>query len=72
MAVLEKKEGDDYGRFTDASRQTLIEHTVLLATGEGRVIKKKTTQLKTIGGGSRNPTELARRQTIVDKSRKGK
>ena len=70
MAVLEKKEGEDYGGFTDASRQTLVEHTVLSADKEGHILRRKTTLRREIGGGSRNPTELARRQTIVSKSRK--
>lgn len=68
MAVLEKKEGEDYGQFTDASRQTLV-HTVQSAANDGQIIRRKTTRGKQIGGGSRNPTELARRQTIVGKSR---
>jgi TPR repeat protein len=70
MAVLEKKDGEDYGAFTDASRQTMLEvHT---ATKDGQIfVRRKTTLRKEeIGGGSRNPTELTRRQTIVAKSRK--
>ena len=69
MAVLEKKEGRNYGGFTDASRQSLVERTVETATKDGRIIRRKTTLRKVIGG-SRNPTELARRQTIVSRSRK--
>lgn len=68
MAVLEKKEGKDYGQFTDASRQTLV-RTVQSAANDGQIIQRKTTLGKQIGGGSRNPTELARRHTIVGKSR---
>lgn len=69
MAVLEKKEGGHYGKFTDASQQTLVAHTVLAANKEGCIVKRTATSGKEIGGGSRNPTELARRQTIVIKSR---
>ena len=70
MAVLEKKEGGDYGAFTDASRQTLVEHTLLSANMEGQMARRKTTLRGETGVGSRNPNELARRQTIVNKSRK--
>ena len=57
MAVLEKREGEEYGRFTDASRQTLLsEQAVSFVNKEGD---------------NRNPAELVRRQTIVGKSRKG-
>jgi len=73
MAVLEKKEGEDYGDFTDASRQTFIHRTLVSADKDGRIIQRKTTLRKKIGGeiggGPRNPTELQRRQTIVGKSR---
>ena len=70
MAVLEKKDGEDYGAFTDASRQTMLEvHT---ATKDGQILVRRKTTLRKeeIDGGSRNPTELIRRQTIVAKSRK--
>jgi TPR repeat protein len=74
MAVLEKKEGEDYGGFTDSSRQTFIEHTLFRANEEGQIIQRRTTLRKNIGGdiggGPRNPTELQRRETIVSKSRK--
>ncbi|ACI64942.1 predicted protein [Thalassiosira pseudonana CCMP1335] len=70
MAVLEKKDGEDYGRFTDGSRQTLVEHTLLSSNKDGRIVKRIATLRKEIGGGVRNPTELARRQTIVGNSRK--
>ena len=70
MAVLEKKEGEDYDGFTDASRQTFTEHTVLSANKEGRIMRRRSTLQMEIGGGSRNPTELTRRQTIVSRSRK--
>ncbi|KAL7551715.1 hypothetical protein ACHAWF_014897 [Thalassiosira exigua] len=71
MAVLEMKEGRDYGDFTDASRQTLVEHTVICADKDGQIVRRRTTLRKEIGAGtSRNPIELARRQTIVGKSRK--
>jgi TPR repeat protein len=73
MAVLEKKEGEDYGDFTDASRQTFVHRTLFSADKDGRIIQRKTTVRKKIGGiiggGPRNPTELQRRQTIVTKSR---
>lgn len=70
MAVLEKKEGEDYDGFTDSSRQTFA-HTVLTANKEdGHIARRMSTMpLQKIGGGSRNPTELARRQTIVSKSK---
>lgn len=74
MAVLEKKEGKDYGGFTDSSRQTFIEHTLFSANEDGQIIQRRTTLRKKIGGdiggGPRNPTELQRRETIVSKSRK--
>ncbi len=69
MADLEKKEGQDYGRFTDASRQTLVEHTVLSANKKGEIIQRRTTRVRRIGGGAKNPAEFRRRQTIVHKSR---
>jgi len=70
MAVLHKIEGEDYDGFTDASRQTLIEHTALTANKEGQIPRRKTTLRNIVGGGSRNLVELARRQTIIGKSRK--
>ncbi|KAL7537905.1 hypothetical protein ACHAXR_009132 [Thalassiosira sp. AJA248-18] len=70
MAVLEKKEGEDYAGFTDASRQSLVEHTVHSANEDGQIVRRKTTLRRKIGDGVRNPSELARRQTIVSKSRK--
>jgi len=70
MAVLEKKDGDDYGVFTDASRQTLVEHTTPLASKAGQIVKRRTTLLRDKSGGSRDPTELARRETTVSNSRK--
>ena len=69
MAVLEKKEGEDYGGFTDSSRQT-FQHTVLTSNKDGHVVRRMSTMPpQNIGGGSRNPTELARRQTIVSRSK---
>ncbi|KAL9185314.1 hypothetical protein ACHAXT_003091 [Thalassiosira profunda] len=65
MAVLEKKEGADYGGFTDASRQTMLGHIAQT----GQVVRRRTTLRNETGGGLRNPSELARRQTIVGKSR---
>jgi TPR repeat protein len=56
MAVLEKKVGEDYGGFTDASRQTILSEPFL------PYVNKE--------GDNRNPAELVRRQTIVSKSRK--
>ena len=70
MAVLEKKEGEDYGVFTDASRQTLVEHVAPPANKEGRLVQRRTTLLRERTGGRRDPTELVRRQTIVGNSRK--
>lgn len=70
MAVLEQKHGEDYGRFTDASRQTLKEHVLHSVDDQGQLVRRKTTLVKEIGGGVRNPTELARRQTVVAASRK--
>eukprot|EP00984_Skeletonema_dohrnii_P017638 scaffold8080_cov144-Skeletonema_dohrnii-CCMP3373.AAC.2 len=73
MAVLEKKDGEDYGDFTDASRQTFVEHTLFSADKDGHVIQRTATFRKKIGGdiggGPSNPTELHRRRTIVGKSR---
>jgi hypothetical protein len=69
MAVLEKQTGQDYGRFTDASRQTLVEHTLLSANKQGEILHRRSTVAKPIGGGVLNPTELRRRQTIVQNSR---
>jgi TPR repeat protein len=75
LAVLEKKEGDTHGRFTDASRQTLVE---LINTEHEEDMKWTTDVLKkvptlerrfTIGGGARNPAVLQRRKTAVAKSR---
>ncbi|KAK1740795.1 Sel1-like repeat family protein [Skeletonema marinoi] len=73
MAVLEKKDGEDYGDFTDASRQTFVEHTLFSADKDGHIIQRTATIRKKIGGdiggGPSNPTELHRRRTIVGKSR---
>ena len=69
MAVLAKKEGQDYGGFTDSSRQTLTEHVGSTNDTERSVVRRTTTLRKTRGDGPRNPTELLRRRTIVDKSR---
>ena len=68
MAVLEKQEGTDYGRFTDASRQTLVQHTLLSATKEGEIVKR-TTCIVRHHTGIMNRRELKRRQTIVQNSR---
>jgi len=73
MAVLEKKDGEDYGDFTDASRQTFVQHTLFSADKDGHIIQRTATIRKKIGGdiggGPSNPTELHRRRTIVGKSR---
>ena len=69
MAVLEKQDGEDYGRFTDASRQTLVEHILLSANKQGDILQRRATLAKPIGGGVMNPTELRRRHTIVQNSR---
>jgi TPR repeat protein len=75
LAVLEKKEGDSHGRFTDASRQTLVE---LINEEQEEDTKWTAEDLKkvptlerrfTIGGGARNPAVLQRRNTVVAKSR---
>ena len=79
LAVLSKQEGVDYGRFTDASRQTFA------VTTQEQELKQPVTNIQkaktqparpllyerrfTIGGGARNPVVLARRQTIVTESR---
>ena len=81
LAVLEKKEGEDYGRFTDASRQTFVQNTNQKSTTEddnnnkGTVTSNKPRRPLlyerkfTISGGARNPVILARRKTIVTESR---
>lgn len=66
MAVLEKKEGEDFGDFTDASRQTFVHHTLHSADKDGRIVQRKTTLRRKMGG---DIAELQRRQTIVGKSR---
>lgn len=68
MAVLEKQEGADYGRFTDASRQTLVEHTLFSANKKGEIVQRKTSNVRRhIGVIDRR--ELKRRHTIVQNSR---
>ena len=77
LAVLEKDEGDDYGKFTDSSRQTLKDHAKEedingqeRATEEKSFLRNPNIERRfTIGGGSRNPVILARRKTIVQESR---
>ena len=68
MAVLEKQDGEDYGRFTDASRQTLVEHTLFSANKQGEILERRSTLVKHTGGVLK-PSELRRRQTIVQNSR---
>lgn len=69
MAVLEKQDGEDYGRFTDASRQTLIEHTILSANKQGEILQRRSTMAKPVRGNVISTTELRRRHTIVQNSR---
>lgn len=85
LAVLEKNEGENYGGFTDASRQTLLsdlverktidekqQNLMLRDRAEMRKYSTKPVNLErryTIGGGARNPKVLARRMTIVQESR---
>ena len=83
LAVLEKEDGADYGRFTDASRQTLVEHVKVQVEdveeeskwkdgneeGGKRPLTVSIERRFTIGGGSRNPVVLARRKTVVAESR---
>ena len=59
MAVLTKKEDEDNGLFTDSSRQSLVEFS-------NQRVRRMTTLRN---GNGRNPAELLRRQTIVNKSR---
>lgn len=82
MAVLEKQEGEDYGKFTDSSRQSLVadvnenkEQEQVKWTGDdddGDDSSTKAVSIErrfTIGGGSRNPVVLARRKSVVEESR---
>jgi len=82
LAVLEKKEGDNYGEFTDSSRQSLKEtdddnddegtsEVKMRAILEPQYSKQNVLLERrfTIGGGARNPAVLARRRTIVQESR---
>ena len=79
LAVLEKDEGRNYGKFTDASRQTLVEdedHTRYEVgkkrDGLERQYSQRPVTLErrfTIGGGAMNPAVLGRRKSIVDESR---
>jgi TPR repeat protein len=83
LAVLELEDGTDYGRFTDASRQTLVEVANVLVEDVEEESKWKDGSPErgkepiivsierrfTIGGGSRNPVVLARRRTVVAESR---
>lgn len=69
MAVLEKQHGEDYGRFTDASRQTLVEHTIFSANNKGEILQRRSTMAKPIRGNVIDATELKRRHTIVQNSR---
>jgi TPR repeat protein len=83
LAVLELEDGADYGRFTDASRQTLVDDVNALVEdveeeskwqddSQGRGKEPMIVSIErrfTIGGGSRNPVVLARRRTVVAESR---
>ncbi len=67
MAVLERREGEDYGEFTDASRQTLIERddpptVVANRTGVGTIVPRRGTTIA-------DRSEMARRRTIAGYSR---
>ncbi|KAL3811299.1 hypothetical protein ACHAXA_007161 [Cyclostephanos tholiformis] len=62
MAVLEKREGEDYGNFTDASRQTLAGRNSTHANEAGGMVRRGTTML--------SQTEIARRRTIASNSRR--
>lgn len=81
LAVLELKDGEDYGIFTDSSRQTLADTVSPVVDDEemkwnhgeenGLALKEASIERRlTIGGGSRNPVILARRKTVVAESRK--
>jgi TPR repeat protein len=74
LAVLGKDDGEDYGEFTDSSRQTLkeTEHCGTRRDGIEMQYSERPVLLErryTIGGGSKNPVILARRLTIVEESR---
>lgn len=81
LAVLEIEKGKSYGKFTDASRQTLVdsenERKNSFGTGKERdgvehqySDRPATLERRfTIGGGARNPAVLLRRKSIVDESR---
>lgn len=81
LAVLEMKEGDDYGKFTDASRQTLVdsvkpqvddveEKKWEYGEEDDSALREVSIERRfTIGGGSKNPVVLARRKTVVEESR---
>ena len=81
LAVLEIEEGKSYGKFTDASRQTLVGNEIKrknsFGTGKERdgvehQYSERPATLErrfTIGGGARNPAVLLRRKSIVDESR---
>lgn len=84
LAVLEKKEGESYGEFTDSSRQTLKESDDNDKIGEEKIKEgKKRATLEpqytgnlvllerryTIRGDAKNSSILAKRKTTVRKSR---
>lgn len=75
MAVLEKQEGEDNGRFTDSSRQTIKEFINEQKEEESRwtaddlknipLLERRFTK----GGGTDNPVILKRRKTVAERSR---
>jgi len=74
LAVLENDTGTQYGRFTDKSRQTLVEDVEEEAKWSSLDDTKGPREVSverrfTIGGGSGNPVVLAKRKTIVAESR---
>mmetsp|Transcript_6975 Transcript_6975/g.12526 ORF Transcript_6975/g.12526 Transcript_6975/m.12526 type:complete len:438 (-) Transcript_6975:253-1566(-) len=79
LAILTSKEGEDYGRFTDSSRQTFVEASAAASAAAATPVKVPTEPLSprdvlierryTIGGGPGNPVVLQRRQSVVQDSR---
>ena len=74
LAVLEHDIGTNYGRFTDKSRQTLVEDVDEGAKWsnldkEGGPREVSIERRFTIGGGSGNPVVLAKRKSVVAESR---
>lgn len=74
LAVLENDIGSHHGRFTDKSRQTLVEDVEegskwSIEEGQDGPTEVSIERRFTIGGGSGNPVVLARRKTVVAESR---